>query len=702
LHRNTRCVAGFSALLLLVTSPVAAQEPPAILPELLRAVMPAAERFGPHEGQPPVIRAYATDSATGRESLIGYVFLTSDLPPEEMGYNGPIDVLVGMDLGGTLTGARVIDYYESLRRSDGDFLRRRGFQEQFEGKHLSQPFRVRRDVDGISGATISVAAMARGIRNAARRVANAYLAAPDPDAELTAEAIAQLNWPDLLDRGLAQRMRFEKDGVLRIEILLVRIRDANMATALIGGAAWERVRQQAGERLDTGLAWFVGLDGGLDALFRPQILHLAREADTLRFGTADYIALGEPRAGIVDAQLRSHGVLLVPAAVDPAQPFTWVADFGTDIGADSARFNGEGPRTIVTQPALARSAVVPADTPEGAPLNVPADSSAPERDTAQAPVSAYPLPADSAGREGESRPVTRIDLDFADDEDETVLQRTMAQTSWPRFFVLAAVLALALLAFFSKKDSIRWVSLAGTLVLLGFGGIGFLSVSHITSAIEVGPRVFLEDFTLLLFVCFTVLTTLLWGRVFCGYLCPFGALQDFLDRFVPERFKRELPAFLHKRALVIKYAVLVIVVLPALLGSTVSLFQYAEPFGTVFFLSPSIGLWSIAAIVLAAAAIIPRFYCRYVCPLGASLAIASVLSPFRIRRVEQCTVCKVCEQDCPTGAITGPTIDFKECVRCNICEIDLIERAGVCRHDMSTVRAQLVQLQMRGRRGANP
>ena len=56
-------------------------------------------------------------------------------------------------------------------------------------------------------------------------------------------------------------------------------------------------------------------------------------------------------------------------------------------------------------------------------------------------------------------------------------------------------------------------------------------------------------------------------------------------------------------------------------------------------------------------------------------------------------MCKVCEQGCPTGAIRGPEIDFKECVRCNVCETSLIQGAGVCRHDFEEVRPRLVKLQ---------
>jgi ferredoxin len=552
--------------------------------------------------------------------------------------------------------------------------------------------------------------MARGIRNAARRVASAYITRGAANADLTAEDIASMSWPEVLDRGLAQRLRFEKDGVLRIEILLLRIRDEAMGRALIGPDAWNRVTEQAADRLPASRPWFVGLDGGLEALFRPQILFLARDADTLRFTTPDYIPLAEPRAGMVDGQLRNHGVLLVDESVDPALPFTWIATFGTDIGTDSARYPGEGARPVVAADRAQDSVVTDAARVEPSPRRN-ADSAAATSetiiaDTVLAVTTAVTETVVVAETDSALTATPGVQpgelglLDFPDEEDESVLQRSIAQTSWPRFAILAVLLVFTCVAFFSKRVAIRRAVLGSAIVLLGFGGVGFLSVSHITSAIKVGPSVFLEDFTLLLFVAFTVITTLLWGRVFCGYLCPFGALQDLLDRIVPKRFQRELPEFLHKRALLAKYGILAIVIVPAVAGSTTSIFEYVEPFGTVFFLSPSIGLWIIAMAILAAAATVPRFYCRYVCPLGASLAVVSVVSPFRIRRVEQCTVCMVCEQDCPTGAITGPTIDFKECVRCNICEVNLIEQVGVCRHDMAEVRDQLVQLQVRGRRGA--
>ena len=200
-------------------------------------------------------------------------------------------------------------------------------------------------------------------------------------------------------------------------------------------------------------------------------------------------------------------------------------------------------------------------------------------------------------------------------------------------------------------------------------------------------------------VTFTLVALVFWGRIFCGYLCPFGALQDFIDAVVPKRFQRSLPPRAHKLALKAKYGILGIIVVPALVGSEASLYQYFEPFGTVFSIGPSKLLWAIAGGFLLASAVVPRFYCRYACPLGAALAIGSVVSLNRIERVEQCDYCKVCEQKCPTGAIDGPAVDFKECVRCNVCEIELIEKRGVCRHDMEAIRPRLVQLQARGPAG---
>lgn len=129
--------------------------------EDLQFVMPAADSFSEKTGTPPVIRAYRT-AANGEAELIGYLFQTPDLPPEEIGYSAPLEVLAGIDLQGTLTGIKVLSYRESYKSIRGDFINTERFPEQFEDKNVIEEFRVGRDIDGISRATISSWAVARG------------------------------------------------------------------------------------------------------------------------------------------------------------------------------------------------------------------------------------------------------------------------------------------------------------------------------------------------------------------------------------------------------------------------------------------------------------------------------------------------------------------------------------------------------------
>ena len=142
---------------------------------LLKKVVPGADDFSDKEGEVPVYKAYRTDPSSGEQSLIGYAFVTPDVPPEPNGFSAPIDTLVGIDLEGKIVGLEVIYYKESLRYTIGDFFSWPGYQEQFVGMSASDRFRVGEDVDGISRATISVKAMSRGVRQSIRAVTQAYI-----------------------------------------------------------------------------------------------------------------------------------------------------------------------------------------------------------------------------------------------------------------------------------------------------------------------------------------------------------------------------------------------------------------------------------------------------------------------------------------------------------------------------------------------
>lgn len=139
----------------------------------LRALFPKAAAFSPLSGTPLHFKAYAADpKATPNPPLLGYVFWTTDLVPNEFGYHGPIHVLVGMDLAGILTGA-IVDYdsepygYFSVQPPE--------FGAQFVRKSVRAPFKVGDDVHAVSRATISITSATRAIRDSARMMAKAFL-----------------------------------------------------------------------------------------------------------------------------------------------------------------------------------------------------------------------------------------------------------------------------------------------------------------------------------------------------------------------------------------------------------------------------------------------------------------------------------------------------------------------------------------------
>ncbi len=688
--------------------PASAQRVARVDASLYREVMPEADRFGPAGGDPPVVAAYRTGEGGG-ETLHGYVFLTSDLPPEQFGYSGPIEALVGMRTDGTLTGVRVVDYHESYMESMGDFLRRPGFQEQFAGKHIGDPFQLWGDVDGISRVSISVRALARGVRDSSRRVANAYGLAPDVEA-IGGEDVdpVGLSWFELRQLGVVERFEVTEPGEGSAGIALALIESERLGRYLLGGPLYERGLESVERRGGADHLVLYAIDGSRLRLFRQEGWSLLQHGDTTAVEASRVVSLGLPSGGVVAGEATLVGLMLVEGDLDIAQPFTFVYDLG-ELGVHEVRYVSRQARLARAEAEAARiaaeaaSAAAARETTGAGDVGAAevgraaevADSVEVEGDTAAAGAASEPNAAErETPSAGAAAPTAAPAPQFEVSEDETLLERTLASTSWVRVATILAVLSLGTLAFFTKVRAIEWTALGVTLVVLGFVDGGFLSISHVTGAIWAGIGVYTRDLPLLVLVVFTLVTTLVWGRVFCGFLCPFGALQDFLDRLVPDGLKRPVPRALHDRAKWIKYGILALVVVPPLLGSRASVYQYVEPFGTVFFLSPSVLLWVIAGAVLVASAVVPRFYCRYACPLGASLGLLSFLSFRRIARVPQCDVCKVCEQRCPTGAIRGPEIDFPECVRCNVCEVQLREQAGVCRHDMDEVRSRLVDIQM--------
>jgi len=699
------------ALVFLVPQGAQGQRIQRIPASLIQEVMPRADRFTDPQGDPPVISAFEV-LPDGSEDLIGYVFLTSDLPPEQYGYSGPIEALIGMRTDGTLTGVRVTDYFESYMQSMGDFLRTPGFQEQFSEKHIGDPFQLWNDIDGISRVSISVRALSRGVRDAARRVANAHALIDGPSATAT-EVVdpVGMSWFDLRQSGIVQRFEVTEPGEGSAGIGLAFVENDRLGNYFLGEQLYARAQRSAERRGGADNLMLYAIDGSRLRLFRQQGWSIEQDGDTIQIDSRNVISMGLPSGGIVSGEATLIGIMLVDSLLDTARPFRFVYDLD-DLGIHSVEYRSLEARRSAAEAAAAAEAeaLALAEPQELVEPDVEsktlADRTGLSEDRPKIPSKEeLEVPLTEEGASATDQGFDSVDVadaelgaeaiavpEFVLTEDESLLQRTLAGVSWRRLAMMALVLVLGSAAFFTKWTSLRWASVFVTLVVLGWLDGGFLSVSHITSGIWAGVGVYVRDIPLLLIVTFTLVTTLVWGRVFCGFLCPFGALQDVIARWGPKSWQRSVPEHLHQRGIWIKYVILAVIVVPALLGSQVSLYQYFEPFGTVFFLSPSPLLWLIAGGILAASVVVPRFYCRYACPLGAALGVLALLSVQRIPRVEHCSLCSVCEQKCPTGAIRKEIVDFPECVRCNVCEVQLIDRRGVCGHDLEEIQPRLIQL----------
>jgi Na+-translocating ferredoxin:NAD+ oxidoreductase RnfG subunit/ferredoxin len=630
--------------------PVVAQDALIVDSELLHEVMPAADSFSEKNGEPPVYRAYKTDAGAAEPELIGYLFETPDLPPEEIGYSAPIDVLVGVDLNGTLTGIKILYYRESYKSIRGDFLATEQFPNQFETKNVADGFRVGRDVDGVSRATISSWAVARGIRNAARRVARVYLTDSEYVANTNADARAlrlleAQSWEDMIDDGLVSELDVTLGDMTTLKLSFAFMGHDGLGELLVGVNDYSRADREASNRVMDGNMILVGVDGDASMPFRQERLAVMQGEEVFPIERRRFVYVGSADEGKIAKQVRFAGAMVLDDRIDISRAFTILYDTGEPM----ASFE----------------------------------------ELAQVDYQVPPLPlALVQGTELPGEFLAILDDEYDDEEDAGSFASLINNAQWAEIAALLLLLVLVMTSFLRKSASLRWVTLAYTLVYLGFIDGTFLSVSHITNGIKLGPSLFLADLPLLIIVVFTLVTTLFCGRVFCSSLCPFGALQDFLTRFVPHKLQKRVPQALHDKAIYIKYGILLLLIVMALTYSELSVFQYFEPFGTIFYQSQSILLWGILLAFLAASSVVSRFYCRYACPLGAALGVVSLLSPWRIARVQQCQVCSVCEHACPTGAIRGPDIDFKECVRCDVCESKLISKAGVCKHSVEEVLAR--------------
>jgi NosR/NirI family transcriptional regulator, nitrous oxide reductase regulator len=233
--------------------------------------------------------------------------------------------------------------------------------------------------------------------------------------------------------------------------------------------------------------------------------------------------------------------------------------------------------------------------------------------------------------------------------------------------LLGAFVVLALVSFFRKSVPLKYVALAAAVGYMGFVKSRLVSIVDIFAVADLNLPIFKYNVAWYALSIFVVVSTILWGRLYCGRVCAFGALTQLMDAVVPARVKVDLPVRLEQRAAWIKYGLLVGVVAYFVVTKDLAVYRYVEPFW-MFGLFGTTAMWIGLAVLLLATVFVRNLYCRFLCPVGAALGILSNLTVFRIKRWTECNTCKICEKTCEWGAIQGPKIIKRECVRCDDCE----------------------------------
>ncbi|ALM89244.1 Nitrous oxide reductase maturation protein NosR [Alteromonas stellipolaris LMG 21856] len=252
-----------------------------------------------------------------------------------------------------------------------------------------------------------------------------------------------------------------------------------------------------------------------------------------------------------------------------------------------------------------------------------------------------------------------------------------------------------LMKYTRMVHAVRGASLLFVLFFIGIYAQGQLSVVNIyTLLLDLADgfsiEVYLLDPVIFVLWCFVFVSLFIVGRgLYCGWLCPFGALQEVMA-VVAQKLKirqiRIKPKH-HKYAQKLKYVVLVVLVATSFYSLTLAeKLAEIEPFKTSITLY-FVRYWPFvlyALLLLGLSLKIHKVYCRYLCPLGAGLAILGRFPLVKLleRRKECGNPCQLCKQKkCGVDAIEQDgSIDYAECVQCFECVVTL-DNPNLCKID---------------------
>ena len=665
-----------------------------LTPAILEMIFPGAEKIGELGGVPPAAEVYKG----GRQ--LGYLFSSWDVTQSKGFSDRPLVLLVGLDLAGRITGARLVHHSEPIALLGLQDEQFQHFADKYRGLNIrtgvdvvikvsssvlgEQRFSQRpapgtkdaAKLDAVSRATTTSVLMSDAIVRGARIVARSRGILPmvgSRTARLDVDRFSPADWPVLEAAGAIGHLRIRygevadklgeagamKGAATNPDAVFVDFYVALLTPAGIGinilGKTWYD-QYAAGRKVDDQIILLAA--NGAYSFLRDDWEH------------GDVLDRVEIRQGERTIHLRANLIKTLPFlhADKPPALTERALFFPSDGDFDPTRpFEVNLLVTGATTAGRQRFANF------GLPYHVP---------------DAYLLPAaaEASGernpRESGPAPATGVGIDW--------------QEIWRGHPVKIAILVAALSAlavvlflqdFVTRRPRLhRWIRigfLSWTLVWLGWYAGAQLTVVNVIADIHALVTDFRWDFVLIdpliaILSIFTLIGLFLWGRaVFCGWLCPFGALQELVSRMAQSLGIRQIkiPAALHERLIALKYLLFLGLVAASFLSWDLAMSgAEVEPFKAAIILR-FMTEWPVvcyALALIAASVFVERFYCRFMCPLGGGLSILGRVRMFNwLKRHPECgTRCHICETVCPVGAIKrSGEIDMNECFYCLDCQV---------------------------------
>jgi NosR/NirI family nitrous oxide reductase transcriptional regulator len=632
-----------------------------LTPDVMAVVYPGAERLGPEEGSPPAIAVYKGDKA------VAYVFSTLDIVAAPGYSTTPFDVIAGVDIGGRITGAKVVFHREPYIYHDAV---RQPLLDTFLAREAGMPLRGGATMltpDFVHGATISARAMRAAILDTARLVLRARVARTTVTAPtLDVEGFQLMSWNELVAEGAVARRRVTSgevaaalakagasDAVLDVPLgkpddLYIEVMAGLLTPPAIGGNLLGlRNFEEYRRRLTNGAqAIFVASNGPYDFVGtkhyresegrRFDRLRIVQDGQTVGFVHDDYQRLGTGAAEGIRAQ-ENAGLFALPANAH----FDAVKPWRLELLVNGA---GAAPVTV----AFGLDYQLPA-----AHILMPEPPEPP-------PVAAW--------------------VEAWHDARVNVAILAGLLITLTAIFVFQAQLARSRLAHRLVRNGFLLV----VVVWLGWIASVQLSIVNVINYVQAPFRGFNVGFYLaeplmVMIAAYTLVSVVLIGRgVFCGWLCPFGALQELLAQVSRAlRVPQWSPsAALEKRLWMGKYIAAAAVLALVLTGIDSSgATTEIEPFKTAI-TSKFTRAWPYliyAGALLTIGLFSERAYCRFLCPLGGVLAALDRLHLIDLlkRRPECGNPCHLCERSCPVRAIEkSGKIVMAECFQCLDCQVE--------------------------------